>query len=302
MFDLVRTPLREIVVEAKHLFIKDETQQIGGSFKFRGPDHFFTSNPDVNSVVTASSGNHAIGVSCAARKHGARACIYIPRNTPTTKVKKIEAAGGVIRRVDGGYEDALRSAVKHAQEKGETLLPSYDHPLIIAGNRGLYREAEEQAGMRFARIAVPVGGGGCISAAIQEGQKNGAQIIAGEYAPFERIQHIALNSQSDEIQTDNIAEPSTEGIAIKTLGLLNRDILAGCQNLKMQSVSYDELVEGCALLKAHLGIVAELGACAGVAAALRAEPLENSPILCVVTGGNIDAALHKELTNNQKRS
>jgi threonine dehydratase len=246
-------------------------------------------------VVTASSGNHAIGVSTAAKLHGALACIYIPQNTPSTKVAKIEAAGGEIRRVARGYEDALAAAVAHAEACDDALLPSYDHPIIIEGNRSLYREASQQSGLTFSRISVPVGGGGCISAAILEGAASGAKIIAGEYAPFERIQRIALDSQTGDIDTDHVVEPSLEGIAIKTLGVSNRRILSESQNLAPCSVSYAELLMACRILNDECGIIAELGACAGFAAALKKPNPSKEPTLCVITGGNIDADVHSKV-------
>jgi threonine dehydratase len=295
MINSFLTPLIKLRHGARTFFLKDETKQIGGSFKFRGPDRFFALNPDVKSVVTASSGNHAIGVSTAAKLHDASACIYIPENTPATKVAKIEAAGGEIHRIAGSYEDALAAAVAHANTSDDTLLPSYDHPTIIEGNRSLYREAVEQSGQTFSRIAVPVGGGGCVSAAILEGAASHAEIIAGEYAPFERIQKIALDSQSGDIDTDYVAEPSLEGIAIKTLGVSNRRILSESQNLQTCSVTYDDLLNACRLLKDECGIVAELGACAGFAAALKSPNPKQEPTLCIITGGNIDAKVHASI-------
>lgn len=296
----ILTELHEITYLAQRLYIKDETKQIGGSFKFRGPDLFFALNPDLKSVVTASSGNHAIGVSTAAKMHGATAIIYIPENTPAAKVAKIKKAGGQIIRVSGGYEEALAAAVVHSETHDEVLLPSYDHPTIIEGNRNLYREAKTQAGMTFSRISVPVGGGGCVSAAILETAKEGSEILAAEYEPFERIKKIAIHSQTGDIESDYPTEPSLEGIAIKRLGVSNRHILSQCNNLVTTSVSYDEFVEACRLLNSECGLVAELGACAGVAAALKTPSSDGGPTLCVVTGGNIDRKLHSKIVCNRQ--
>lgn len=294
MTNALQTPLRDLHTEDGRVFVKDETAQIGGSFKFRGPDRFFAKHPEIRAVVTASSGNHAIGVSNAAKMNGAQATIYLPENTPEAKLSKIRQAGGICRMVPGSYEDALSAAIAHAEAGPDTLLPSYDHPEIIAGNGGLYDEAEAQAGTRFDRIAVPVGGGGCVSAAIHYAARNGTRVLAAEYAPFERIRQIALERQGDDIQTDHPAAPSTEGIAIRTLGKLNRQIIASCPTLDLAQVTYEEMRAACRWLYDSFGIVAELGASAGVAAALK-HRAQGASTLCVVTGGNIDPALHAEL-------
>lgn len=292
---LVRTPVFKFEHGTKTIWIKDETKQTGGSFKFRGPDHFFEHHPEVKSVVTASSGNHAIGVSLAARKHNATATIYIPEATPQQKRQKIKAAGGHIIPVQGTYEDSLQRAKTHAIERGETLLPSYDHPMIIQGNRGLYQEAMTQMPCTPTLVAVPVGGGGCVSAAVQEFTDGDQTILAAEYAPYARVQKLALDGFSGDIQTNYRAEPSTEGIAIKTLGTSNRAIIKSCAALTVSSVSLQELSDACRLLYSEFGIIAELGASAGMAAALTHDGPEPTDILCIVTGGNIDASVHADI-------
>ncbi len=288
------TPLRVLKSGDTEIFVKDETQQVGGSFKFRGPEHFFEQHPEVTSVVTASSGNHAIGVSYAARRKSRDAYIFIPKDTPRFKQDKIAAAGGIIIPVEGGYEDALRAASDHAKSNDLAFLPSYDHPLIIAGNRALFREAAGQSPKPFDRVSVPVGGGGCISGAIHEFGATGAEILAAEYAPFSRIKALALQGQPDDIVTDHRAETSTEGIAIKTLGTRNKKILASCPNLVITPVTLAELQHACRVLYRDLGIIAELGACAGVAAAL-AQNNPDKTTLCVITGGNIDRKFHAKI-------
>ena len=261
----IRTPLHELRVDGRTIFVKDETRQIGGSFKYRGPSHFLSRETAGSTIVTASTGNHAIGVSNAARAHGLSARIHVPRTTPGAKRRAIAEAGGEAVEVPGTYEDALAAAEEDARASGATFLPSYDHPLIVAGNRTLFREAREDAGAPFERVYVPVGGGGCLSGAILEHEGTGTRIVACEYAPVSRVRRIALERRCDAIASDHVPEPSTEGIAIRTLGRLNRDIIAGCRALSIRSIGYDEIASACRFIHRRAGIVAELGACIGVA-------------------------------------
>ncbi len=288
------TPLREYRTASGTVYVKDETCQIGGSFKFRGPHQFFASHPEIKRVVTASSGNHAIGVCTAAKMFGASALIYLPEDIPVAKTSKIRNAGGVMVTVAGTYEDALAAAKAHAEREGEVFLPSYNHPLIIEGNRGVFREARAQAGCEFDRTFVPVGGGGCVSAAIEEYRANSGSVVAVEYEPYVRVRYLALDGHDGDIQVNYTAEPSTEGVAIKTLGALNRRILSECENLELATANYEESVDACRRLYRDLGIKAELGACLGFAAALKSDVPEQKS-LCVVTGGNIDSELHSKL-------
>lgn len=298
MSNAVSTPLRALKLDDRTVWIKDETQQIGGSFKFRGPDLFFHEYPDTKTVVAASSGNHAIGVSTAARLNGAIAHVFLPEATPLAKLDKIRAAGAIVHTVSGNYEEALADATAYAASEGIMFLPSYDHPTIIRGNRDLYLEAIREAPVMFTRFAVPIGGGGCISAAIEEAEGRSISVLGGEYEPFARVAKIALSGDGKDIQTDHIPEPATEGIAIRTLGQLNRRIISGCADFELQSVSYAALADACRILHRELNVIAELGGCAGLAAAL-AKPSDTHQTLCVVTGGNIDADLHARILKSE---
>ncbi len=292
------TPLYEYSVLGRTIFVKDETKQDGGSFKIRGPKQFLSHYPSAKRVVTASSGNHGIGVCMAAMSCGVRAIVFLPKATPLQKIEKIQAAGGDVRFVGGGYEQALLAAKAYAETSGELLLPSYDHQLIIDGNRELFTEAFEQMACQVDAVCVPVGGGGCVSAAIEVCSGKNIDVVAAEYAPFFRIDRLALRSEADFIQTDYIGEPSTEGISIKTLGHLNKQIIRGCERLLPVQVSYDELVTACRCLYDTFGIVAELGACAGFAAAVSSMDAYDN-LLCVVTGGNIDPQLHQSIVRKR---
>lgn len=292
----IQTPLRQILVAEHRIYIKDETSQVGGSFKFRGPARYFSETTGLKTIVTASTGNHAIGVSTAATAAGAKAEIFLPFTTPNAKRLAIEAAGGVLHFVEGTYEDALLAAVAHADATGAAFLPSYDHPTIIAGNRDIFSEAVGQAECDFSDVFVPVGGGGCVSGAIEElGPKT--TITASEYAPFTRIESLALHQSGDMIATGYAPEPSTEGIAIKTLGKLNRSIIRNAANVRIGQANLAELTAACRLLFSTTGIRAELGACVGLAVAMNRIAMgqldAGGQTLCIITGGNIDPDYHK---------
>ena len=288
-----RTPLRSLRVAGRTIHVKDETRQTGGSFKFRGPSRFFDTQRVTRTVVTASTGNHATGMSLAARMRGLDPVVFVPETTPAAKSDRIIAAGGSLRPVPGGYEDALAEAQRYAAAEGLTFVPSYDHDAIVEGNRSIYAEARTQFEGRFDRVFVPVGGGGCVSGAIREFARRPIDVVACEYAPVSRIERIALRREVAQIDTAGAAEPSMEGVAIRTLGEINKDALRGCDRLSVTAVGIEEIRRACRLLHRELGIVAELGASIAVAAALSDDA--DATALCVVTGGNIDPALHSEI-------
>src|SRR5688572_19848118 len=118
------------------VFLKCENLQRGGSFKFRGAYNrlsALSAKERQQGVVAFSSGNHAQGVALAARELGIRATIVMPTDAPALKVAATQAYGADVVRYDRLTEDREAIARGLAEERGLTLVPPYDHQLIMAG-------------------------------------------------------------------------------------------------------------------------------------------------------------------------
>src|ERR1700738_1205045 len=118
------------------VFFKCENLQRGGAFKFRGAyNRLVALSPEerARGVVAFSSGNHAQGVALAARELGIRAAVVMPTDAPALKLASTEGYGAEIVRYDRLTEDREAIARRLAEERGATLVPPFDHPLIMAG-------------------------------------------------------------------------------------------------------------------------------------------------------------------------
>ncbi len=177
----VRTPLINAPVLDERLgarvFLKAETLQRTGSFKFRGAYNKMSSIPAERreaGVVAYSSGNHAQGVAAAARLLGMRATIVMPHDAPRAKRDRTAALGAEIIVYDRDRED--RAAIAHsiASERGATIVPPYDDPLIIAGQGTIGAEiVEDLARLNLKPEIVAVGAsGGGLAAGISLGVKS----------------------------------------------------------------------------------------------------------------------------------
>ena len=147
------------------VFLKCESFQRGGSFKFRGAYNRLaelTPEERVAGVVAFSSGNHAQGVALAARELGIPATILMPTDAPASKVAATRAYGAEIVRYDRQIEDREVLAGRLAAVRGVTLVPPYDHPLIMAGQGTAALELLEEVGS-LDLLLVPLGGGGLLS-------------------------------------------------------------------------------------------------------------------------------------------
>jgi threonine dehydratase len=146
----VRTPLINAPVLDDRLcarvFLKAETLQRTGSFKFRGAYNKVSSIPPdkrAAGVVAYSSGNHAQGVAAAAKLLGLPATIVMPADAPLAKRNRTAALGAEIVLYDRNTQDRAAIAKEIVAARGATLVPPYDDPLIIAGQGTIGAEIVE---------------------------------------------------------------------------------------------------------------------------------------------------------------
>ena len=146
----VRTPLLNFPILDDRLgarvFLKAETMQRMGAFKFRGAYNKISSIPAdkrAAGVVAFSSGNHAQGVAAAAKLLGVPAVIVMPSDAPMLKRERTASLGAEVVLYDRDTEDREAIARAIAEKKGAMLVPPYDDPLIIAGQGTLGREIVE---------------------------------------------------------------------------------------------------------------------------------------------------------------
>ncbi|MCU0317462.1 MAG: pyridoxal-phosphate dependent enzyme [Fimbriimonadaceae bacterium] len=118
------------------IFLKMESFQRSGSFKFRGATHAMLNlSPDQKSkgVLTYSSGNHAQALALAGRNSGVSVTVVMPNDAPAVKKAATEGYGAEVILYDRAEETREALGQKLCRERGLTLIPPYDHPHIVAG-------------------------------------------------------------------------------------------------------------------------------------------------------------------------
>lgn len=166
----VRTPLlRAPALDAElgaDVFVKPETLQRTGSFKFRGAYNTIrqlSGTAKANGVVAFSSGNHAQGVASAAQLCGVTATIVMPSDAPAVKIANTRAHGAEVQLYDRFFEEREAIADRLVAERGATLIKPYDDPRIIAGQGTCGLELVDQIealGQSLDVLLVCCGGGG----------------------------------------------------------------------------------------------------------------------------------------------
>lgn len=291
---VVRTPLIESEVGGVRIALKCECLQTGGAFKLRGATNRLlqlSAEERARGVVAFSSGNHARGVAIAARRLGIRAVIVMPADAPKVKVEGTRSEGAEIIFYDRRSENREEIAARISQETGATVVPSFDDPAIVAGQGTVGLEILDQCGAVPPRIVVPCGGGGLASGiALAVPQ---AEIAIVEPAGWDDM---ARSLERGEIVSVRADAPDTMCDALQTLRVssLTFDILRE-RGVAALSVSDLEAVEAVRFAWDRHRLMVEPGGAVGLAALLSGKlaPLEGT--VAVLSGGNIDPALHARI-------
>src|SRR5262249_16450470 len=162
----VRTPLVLCKLpDDRQIFIKPENLQPIGSFKLRGAYNKISSlTPEqrARGVVSHSSGNHAQGVSYAARTLNVKATIVMPSTAPKVKMEATRSLGGEIVVGGAGRKEGIGKGEELERERKLVPVPPYNDEKIIAGQGTIGLEILEDL-PDVEVVLVPVGGGGLIS-------------------------------------------------------------------------------------------------------------------------------------------
>lgn len=156
------TPLLRAEVDGRPLVLKLEHLQRSGSFKLRGAVNALLSGPLPERVLTASGGNHGLGVATAASLLNVPATVYVPESAPQAKTARIEAAGAKLIRHGATYAEAAAKALEAASAPGTRYLHAYDDPAVVAGQGTVAAEVVQDAPDVDAFL-VAVGGGGLVA-------------------------------------------------------------------------------------------------------------------------------------------
>ena len=151
------------------VFLKLETLQRTGSFKFRGAYNRISRiapQDRAKGVVAFSSGNHAQGVAEAAALFGIPALIVMPQDAPRTKLEGTRSRGAEIVFYDRQTDDREAIARDLCEARGATLIRPFDDAYVVAGQGTIGLEIAEAAASRDVRldaVFAPCSGGGLVS-------------------------------------------------------------------------------------------------------------------------------------------
>jgi threonine dehydratase len=297
---LVTSPLLDQLTGAR-VFLKAETLQRTGSFKFRGAYNKLSALPAdqrEGGVVAFSSGNHAQGVAAAARLLGMPAVIVMPSDAPRPKRERTAAFGAEVVLYDRVREDRQAIAAAIAEKRHAALVPPYDDPFVIAGQGTAGREIIDDLaalGLKPDVVAVTASGGGLTAgiALAVKARAPDAQLFTAEPAGFDDHARSFKSGQREK----NAALTGTicDALMAQTPGELtfaiNRALVG-----QGAAVSDQEVAAAVAFAFRELKLVVEPGGAAALAALLSGKiDVKGKVAVAVLSGGNVDPELFSRL-------
>lgn len=300
-------PLREAIrattiIEARRLSklvgatvtIASETFQHTGSFKFRAA-YNLASRVNQKKIIAASSGNFGQAMAYACSLLGKSCTIVMPANSAQVKIDAVREYGGLVDLIDVNQKSRAGRVAELAAESPDAYVASaFDDPLVIEGNATL---GEEIASLQQAIdiVVAPVGGGGLTSGII-----NGIRASAGTIQVI-GAEPLLANDAARSLRAGQIvandAEPQTiaDGARTVSVGRHNwavlKEGLAG-----IVEVPEDNIKEGVRLLFSLANLKAEPTGALSIGALLtEPERFRDRAVCCVVSGGNVDPQVYKEL-------
>ena len=283
------------------VFLKAEILQRTGSFKFRGAYNKISSIPVERwaaGVVAYSSGNHAQGVAAAAKLLGLGATIVMPSDAPHLKRERTAALGAKIVLYDRDKEDRAAIAKKIVSERGATLVPPYDDPMIIAGQGTIGREIVEdldRLGVKPETVVVGASGGG-LAAGISlyvKARVPSAKFYTVEPEGFDDTLRSFKSGQREH--NERMKGTICDALMTNTPGELtfpiNRELIG--EGLIASDI---EVAAAVRYAFNELKLVVEPGGAIGLAALLAGKlDVKGKVVVGVLSGGNVDAELFSKL-------
>ncbi len=290
----MKTELREARIGEFAVWLKCECLQTGGAFKLRGATNRLLqldAAERARGVVAFSSGNHAQGVAIAARRLGIATTIVMPSDAPALKIGGTRAEGAAIVFYDRRSEDRSAIAASIAAASGATVVPSFDDPHIVAGQGTVGLEIIDQLGRSPRRIIVPCGGGG-LAAGIALACPD-AEVVIVEPAGWDDMKR-SLDSGTIVAVAPDAPPTLCDALQTPIVSPITFSILAA-RGVSAVTVSEAETQAAVRWAWREQTLVVEPGGAVALAALLAGNVEPAPDTVVVLSGGNIDPALHRRI-------
>jgi threonine dehydratase len=277
------------------IYVKHENHNPTGAFKIRGGLNLVgsLSAEERRGVISASTGNHGQSIALACQREGVPCTIVVPSGNNPDKNAAMRAFGAEVIEFGRDFDEARERVERMRHERGLRYVHSANEPLLLAGVGTYALEVFEELPDADV-ILVPVGGGSgaCGCSIVRTGIGSRAAIIGVQ---AERADAFTRSWRSRTRIEGTRADTFADGMATRVTFDLTFDILQR-ELADIVTLSEDELAEGVRLALRTTHNLAEGAGAAPIAAAMKlGDRLAGKKVVCVMSGGNIDAATLKRV-------
>jgi threonine dehydratase len=302
------TPVWSKKTGVQKVSLKLENKQVTGSFKARGASNkmlLLQEQQRQAGVVACSSGNHGLAVAAMAQRLGVSATICVPRDVDPVKLSGIKESGASVSMTSKTYDEAALEADRLVRDEGLTLIHPFDDPDVIAGQGTIGVEILEQE-PDVTSVLIPLAGGGLaagIALAIKS-QSPRVQIIGVVAENSAVLYQCLLAGRLIDVQEN----PTIAGALSGGIGSKNHYTLQMVSHLLdlMVVVSEEMIRATTARLFLDFDLLAEGGGAVApsglIAPGVLSRDETGSNPVAILSGGNIDPALHSSIVDEEKKS
>ena len=293
---VLRTPLVKLDLGggAPDIRLKLENLQPTNAYKIRGAANAVARLSDADrarGVWTISAGNAGQGVAYAARQFGISCSVVAIETAPQTKLDRMRALGATIFPVS--YDEAWKAAEAHAFAGLDgTFIHPFDNHDFIAGHGTMGLEILEDA-PDVRTVIAAIGGGGLITgvgSAIKS-KRPDVTVLGAEpetAAPYAYSLREGGPRKFPDWQASFVDGAGGKSVTERMWQRM-RPVTDGAI-----TVSLDQTGEAMRLIAEKTRTIAEGAGALSLAAALTGQAGQG-PIVCIVSGGNIDLKTFAEL-------
>lgn len=295
---VVRTPLERSAALSelcqRDVWLKFECFQRTGSFKLRGALNALLTLNDAQrrrGVVTASAGNHALGVARAAALLDVWATVIVPESASTAKIDRLRASGAELLLRGRNYDAAEAAGRQLAHEREAVFVSAYNDAAVVDGGGTVALEILDELPATRA-LVVPAGGGGLISGIGLAAHGLDASLVVygaqSEASPALHASQAAGRLVSVVVQ-DSLADGLAGNIEA---GSITFDLVQA-HVASIALVTETDIAHGVRFMLEHEHVLVEGAAAVGVAAVRRGllDLPADGPTVLVLTGRNVAASV-----------
>jgi threonine dehydratase len=292
---VLRTPLVRIdTAGASDVYLKLENLQPTNAYKIRGAANAVARLSDeerARGVWTISAGNAGQGVAFAARAFGVPCAVVAIETAPQTKLDRMRALGATIIPVS--YERAWQAAESHAFEGMEgTFIHPFDNHHFIAGHATMGLEILDDL-PEVKTVVAAIGGGGLITGVGSAIKAMSPDVAVIGAEPETAAPYAFSLAQGGPQRFPDWQASFVDGAGGKSVTERMWQRMQAVVDGTV-TVTLDEVRDAMRLIAEKSRTIAEGAGALALAAALTGKAGEG-PIVCVVSGGNIDLVKFAEL-------